>query len=370
MIRKVGFFPLHSFVNPGGVKRHVLALHKEFQGRGISSKIIIPRRLKNERYGKDIIFLGTSLEFSFYGSEGDFTICLKPSEIKRVLSQENFDILHFHNFGLHSMQILAASKSVNILTFHANIKGSPTLALLFSAMKKFVMQKLDGIICVAPFQLAFFKDFRGPKVVIPNGVDLNTFHPGVTPIKKYKDGKLNILFLGRLEKRKGLIYLLYAYRVLRKKFDNIRLLIVGEGPLRKEYEGYVLKHNLQDVVFEPKTSPENASSYYATCDIFVSPAIFGESFGMVLIEAMACGKPVVAFANEGYKGVLTGKGAKFLVPPQDWRELARKIEILIKSEDKRKEMRQWGLHEAKKYAWPKIADQVLAFYNRVIGNRS
>lgn len=363
---KIGFFPLHSFANPGGVKRHVLALHEEFQKLGIASKIVVPRRFKSENYGKDIILLCTSMEAPFYGSIGDFTICPNPAEVKQVLSRENFDVLHFHNFGLHSLQILKESRGINILTFHANIKGSKLLSFMFAVMKKFAMPKLDGIICVAPFQLKFFKDFKGPTIVIPNGVDLNTFHPKVAPIRKYIDGKLNILFLGRLEERKGLIYLLRAYASLRKKFENIRLLVVGEGPLRKEYEQYIVKYRIQDVVFEPKVSPEKVPSYYATCDIFVSPAIFGESFGMVLIEAMACGKPVVAFANEGYKGVLTGKGADFLVKPRDWKGLAKKIEILIKSTAKRKEMGNWGLKQSKKYAWPKIAEKVLAFYDKII----
>ena len=95
----------------------------------------------------------------------------------------------------------------------------------------------------------------------------------------------------------------------------------------------------------------------------MSPAIYGESFGIVLVEAMACGIPVVAFANEGYKEVLKkGKGERFLVKPKDYKTLAKKLEILIKNKELRKEMGEWGQIEAKKYSWPKIADQVLDFY--------
>ena len=104
-------------------------------------------------------------------------------------------------------------------------------------------------------------------------------------------------------------------------------------------------------------------SYYNGCDIFCSPAIFGESFGIVLLEAMACGKPVVAFANQGYKEFLRGKkGERFLAKPRDFQDLAQKLEILIKNPKLRKEMGEWGIEEAQKYSWSKIADKVLDFY--------
>ena len=116
------------------------------------------------------------------------------------------------------------------------------------------------------------------------------------------------------------------------------------------------------MIFEGEISESKVLSYYSTCDIFCSPAIFGESFGLVLVEAMACGKPVVAFANEGYQQVLKGKGAKFLAKPRDYKTLAKKLEILIKNPKLRKEMGEWGQTEAQKYSWPKIAEKVLNFY--------
>jgi len=366
---KIGLFPLHTSIKPGGVKRHVLALHKEFKKRGVDSKIVVPRRSKEEKYTKDILFLGNSFEIPFYGTQADFTFCLNPRKIEELLAKEKFDILHFHNFGFHSLQVLEDSKqATHILTFHANIEGSllfKSFPFILSNFQKIVARKIHGVICVAPFQLKLFKDFPGPKTVIPNGVDLAEFHPKLTPIKKFKDEKLNILFLGRIEERKGLIYLLKAYGFLKRKFPNIRLLVVGEGPLLSDCKKFVKDNRILDVVFKPAPKEEQVPSWYATSDIFVAPAIWGESFGMVLIEAMACGKPVVAFANEGYKGVLVGKGAEFLVKPQDWRGLARKIEVLIKDEAKRKEMGEWGIREAKKYSWSKIADRVLNFYHEV-----
>jgi len=383
---KIALISFHSFYQPGGVKRHILGLAKEFRKRGVEVKIIVPRRKRSENYGKDIVLLGTSFPVIVAGTETDLVINFNPLAIENVLKKEKFDILHFHNFTIPSaFQILERSKSLNILTVHANAEKSKFLknsGFLFLC-KKIIQWKIDGLIGVAPLNLKGSEDFKGPKIVIPNGIDLEKFHPKVPGLKKFSDDKINILFLGRIEERKGLIYLLRAYKILEKTFSNtelpsamevkgkkmvkssssLRLIIVGQGPLKEDLEKWVEINKLKNVIFEGKVSEEKVAAYYKSCDIFCSPAIFGESFGLVLVEAMACGKPTVAFANEGYKGVLGDtKGGRFLAKPKDYKTLAKKLEILIKSPELRKEMGQWGIEEAKKYSWQKIADQILAFY--------
>jgi len=372
---KIALISYHSFLRPGGVKRHILGLYKEFKKRGIQSKIIAPRRKKQEYYGKDVVLLGTSFPLPFSGGVSDFPINFNPLVIERTLKKEGFDILHFHNFGFPStFQILAspaATTTLNILTFHANIKGSKFLKrfpFFLRLAQSLAQWKIDGIIGVAPLNLEPFKNYKGPKIVIPNGIDLEEFNPRVPKGKRFLDGKINILFLGRIEERKGLIYLLKAYKILEKKLGsnwvegNLRLIIVGQGPLKKELEKWTKINKLKNVIFEGEVSEERVPFYFATCDIFCSPAIFGESFGLVLTEAMACEKPVVAFANDGYREVLKGKGAEFLAKPRDYKTLAKKLEILIKNKNLRKKMGEWGRIEAQKYSWPKIADRVLNFY--------
>ena len=364
---RVGLISFHSFFQPGGVKRHVLGLHKEFKRRGIYSKIIAPRRKWTEDYGKDVILLGTSFPLSFSGSQSDFDINFNPLAIEKVFKKERFDILHFHNFGFPSTyQILEKSESLNILTFHANIEGSKFLKrfpIFLYLLNKIVQWKIDGIIGVASLNLKVFKDFNGPKLVVPNGIDLEEFNPRVPKLKKFCDGKINILFVGRIEERKGLIYLLKAFKILTRKFSNLRLIIVGEGELKEYCQNYVKENNLKEVCFEGQITGPKLPSYYRTCDIYCSPAIYGESFGIVLIEAMASNVPVVAFANEGYKRVLEkGKGKRFLVGPKDYKTLAKKLEILIKNPKLRKEMGEWGLKEAQNHSWSKIANRVLDFY--------
>jgi phosphatidylinositol alpha-mannosyltransferase len=284
--------------------------------------------------------------------------------IKKVLEKENFDVLHFHNFIAPSaIQVLEKSKTLNIITVHANIEASPVMEQMVKALNGTINDHVSGIIGVASLTLDLLEKFRGVKKVIPNGIDLEEFNPSIKKIDKFKKDKINILFLGRIEERKGLIYLLKAYKILQEKHDNLRLIIVGDGPLKEECQEYAKENNLKEVHWEGTQVGEIVPRYFRTCDIYCSPAPFGESFGIVLLEAMACGKPVTGFSNIGYKELLRGtKGEEFLAEPKNEEELASKIEKLVIDEKLRKEMGEWGIEESKKYSWEKVADEVLNFY--------
>src|SRR5262249_15060648 len=147
--------------------------------------------------------------------------------------------------------------------------------------------------------------------------DLRPFSaPSLRP-RRYADGRINILFLGRLEERKGLPVLLSAYERLCADGLPVRLLIAGAGEEEQALRRFVLEHKLRDVVFIGAFEDSERAGWYSTCDIFCAPSLYGESFGIVLAEAMASGKPVVAAANAGYRTLLTGEAARFLVPPGD-----------------------------------------------------
>lgn len=361
---KIGFISFHSFSNPGGVKNHILGLSKEFEKRGIETKIIVPRRSWREKYGSNVILLGTSIPLNIGGTQGDLVFNFNPLAIKRMLKREKFDILHFHNFIIPSAsQILERSDCTNIITFHANTEAVPLIDKMIGNLSGLINRKVGGVIGVASFNLEPFKKFKGLKKVIPNGIDLDEFNPSVKRLDKFDSSRVNLLFLGRIEERKGLIYLLKAYKALQEKHDNLRLIIVGDGPLKEECKLYAKENNLKEVYWEGTQSGKIVPRYFATCDIYCSPATFGESFGIVLLEAMALGKPVCGFANIGYKELLQNtKGEKFLAEPKNETELAEKLDQLIGDEKLRKEMGEWGLEEVQKYSWKKVADKVLEFY--------
>lgn len=365
---KIGLISFHSFANPGGVKSHILGLSKEFDRMGVENKIIVPRRSLFENYGKKVIILGASIPLKIAGTEGNICFNLNPFAIKKLMQREKFDVLHFHNFVIPSAtQILKESQSVNVLTFHANLEAMTLFNKVPSVSKLFfeeLNKKMDGIIGVAKLNLEPFENYTGPKTVIPNGIDLKNFNPNTPKIEKFaRDNKIKILFVGRIEERKGLIYLLEAYKILKPIYPNIELIIVGEGGLKNKCLDFARENKLKDAHFEGAKNDTDLKKYFATADIYCSPAIFGESFGIVLLEGMAMGKPVCGFANSGYQQLLANtKAEKFLAEPKNSAALAEILKQLIIDKNLRQEMGEWGLECVKQYSWDKVAKQVLDFY--------
>jgi len=368
-LMKIGLITFHSFLEPGGVKTHLLALLKEFKKKKIRAKIIVPRRKIRENYGKDVILLGTAFPINFGGGTADLVFNFTPASIEATLIKEQFDILHFHNATFPSFfQILLSPlsfKTLNILTLHSDISRTrlfKKIPQFFNFFINFCNLRIDGAIAVSPVAFKALEKFKKPKVIIPNGVDLKIFNPRNPKIKRFKDGKINLLFVGRIEERKGLIYLLKAFLILKRRYPNLRLIVAGDGPEREKCENFVKENNLRDVLFLG-TVKDDLPSLYSTCDVFCAPSIYGESFGIVILEALASGLPLVGFANRGYKELLRGTIAeRFLVKPKDYRSLTKKIEILIKNPNIRKELRQFGLKHVKEYSWEKIAKKILNFY--------
>jgi len=212
---------------------------------------------------------------------------------------------------------------------------------------------------------------RGDYQVIPNGIDLDQFNPDVNPIEKYLDGKLNILFVGRLEKRKGVKYLIRAYTIVKEKYPDSRLIIVGPGiRFRRKYENMVKKDNLGDVVFLGNVPFEDLPRYYKTADVFCSPAVSGESFGIVLLEAMAVGTPIVATNIDGYASVLTNGKEGLLVPPRNSRELASAICKILSDRQLRYEMGARGILTSHEYDWRKVSQRIYEYYLKALNWQS
>jgi phosphatidylinositol alpha-mannosyltransferase len=234
------------------------------------------------------------------------------------------------------------------------------------------MAKLDGKIAVSKAAKEFVsRYFPGDYVIIPNGIDLNHFTDKAPPVEQYRDDKLNILFVGRLEKRKGFKYLLGAYERLKKQFPQCRLIVVSPaGRLCRKYQGTATKRGLKDVVFADHVSFEELPRYYNTADIFCSPATGWESFGMVLLEAMATGKPIVASDIPGYAGLVTHGIEGLLVKPKDEKAFASAFLQLLQDKSMREWMGEKGKSKAKDYSCEVIAQKVMSYYQELLQNRA
>ena len=365
---KIGLVSPYVYPLPGGVTQHVRYLYENLRLRGHDVRILTSSHGLQRSSEGDIIRIGKGFSMPVNGSVG--TITLSPrfvSQVRSMLEREQFDLLHFHEpfVPFLSPIILRLSTSVNVATFHAYGGFSPSYEFGSMVMKG-EAARLHGRIAVSGAAKHFIdRYFPGEYKVIPNGVDVERFRRAV-PLARWQDGTNNILFVGRFEPRKGLLELLKAYRILRKTGCECRLLVVGTGPLGKEARRYVATRRLRDIHFLGRVSDEDKAQLFRTADVYVSPATGGESFGIVLLEAMAAGTPIVASDIHGYKGVVRRGREALLVPPREPKPLAAAIARLLRDDELRATMSTAGRERAVDFSWERVTAKVDAFYGVII----
>lgn len=375
---KIALVSPYDFAHQGGVPSHISLLERQLTRMGNEVKVIAPASRAVNTFGDRFIKIGRPWSIPASGSIIRITISLHLAPtIKEVLSREKFDVIHLHEpfMPMLCSAMLRFSNTVNVGTFHA-CQGKPGYNWgkpISTWMIRRRVQKLHGKIAVSEPALTYaqknvpLEDYE----IIPNGVDVSHFSPDVTPIEEFRDGKQNILFVGRLEHRKGLKYLLRAYKQIKKQMPNTRLIVVGRGTrLRKKYEKWVKRNHVEDVVFTGYARYSDLPRYYKTADVYCSPAIGRESQGIVLLEGMAVGTPIVASNIPGYASVVTNREEGLLVPPKNNGELAHALISLLKDEKLRQQMGAKGRATAEKYSWERIAQRVVDYYTRVLSESS
>ncbi len=293
-----------------------------------------------------------------------------------MLAAERFDILHFHEpwMPLLSRQLLQRSDAVNIGTFHAKVSDalmSRAILKVVTPYLRSVLKYLHELTAVSDSGASYVAAMTDqPISIIPNGIDLHKYHRAAT--KKVDDTK-TILYIGRLERRKGIKYLLQAYSLLTQNNHNLKLIIAGDGPDREKLELLAEDLKLPNVSFLGFISEDLKQQLLRDADLFCSPALFGESFGIVLLEAMASGTVSVAGNNSGYSGLMEGVGGISIVNPEDITEFARRLELLLNEQDLRKLWQKWAQQYVKQFSYPQVVDQYEAFYKQALeqhGKRS
>ena len=364
---KIGIVSPYGYPHPGGVNEHVRFSYEAMRRLGHDVWIITSKYGKERENEGHVIRLGTGWAFPANGSVGRVTLGWRfKQQARELLDSQRFDILHFHEpfVPFLSPTILEASRTVNIGTFHAFGGFSPS----YWFGRRFagdLASRLHGRIAVSGAARHFIsRYFPGEYRIIPNGVDLDRF-ADAEPYEQLRDGTLNILFVGRFEERKGLIHLLKAYHRLRKRHVDARLLIVGTGPKLREYRRYVGLRGIRDVEFLGRVSDVEKARYFASADIFCAPATGQESFGIVLLEAMAAGVPIVASDIHGYKQVVQRGVQGLLVEPRNARALAAALYTLATDADLRHRMGDAGRARAPEYSWDRVTERVIEFYREV-----
>ena len=322
---KIGLVSPYIYPVPGGVAQHVRFLYENLRLRGHDVRIISTSHGPQRASEGDIIRLGFGFSVPTNGSVGTLTFSPRYlGQVRRMLDREQFDLLHFHEpfVPFLSLFLLRESQSVNVATFHAYAGFSPSYELGSRVMRGHAA-RLHGRIAVSAAARHFIdRFFPGDYKVIPNGVDVPRFaarRPDRPLAGRHAQHPVRRAVTSRA---RACSTCSRPTGSCARPATGTRLLMVGSGPQEREARRYVATRGLQGVEFLGRVSDAEKAQLFRTADVFVSPATGGESFGIVLLEAMAAGTPIVAADIHGYKGVVRRGREGLLVPPREPKALA------------------------------------------------
>ncbi len=334
---RIGLVCPYDIFSEGGVQFVVKHLYSYLVKRGHYVKIITPYPIGNtdmsKMSSKDVIFIGKSRDFrSPLHTTVQISSSADDKEIRQVLKNEKFDLINYHEpwVPFLSKQILTHSTSINIGTFHAKIPDTRLIKGLVKSLNpylKSVAKNLDGFTAVSHAAAEHINTLTDREIkIISNFIELSEYQMNT---KKDKSENKTILYIGRLETRKGVRYLLDAFSLINEKYDNLELIIGGDGPKKKVLIDQAEDLNLKNVKFLGKVTSAQKGDLLNKADLFCSPAIYGESFGIVLLEAMAANIPIVCGDNPGYKELMKDIGVFSVVDVKNKQDFANRLELLL-----------------------------------------
>ena len=303
---KIALVSPYDTAHPGGVFEHIGHLRTEFVRQGHDVTVLAPRGQGGLEVRDGFYGIGRTVPIPANGStvRVTFDVTLYTA-VKALLRQEQFDVIHLHEplIPVLPYLVLLNSRSVNVATFHAFRASSPWYTA-FKPYMTFMMSRLDARIAVSEPHATSSASIFTVRTTSFRTVSTHRFRD-IEPFTWARDGIPRILFVGRYnEPRKGFKYLLRAMPSIHQQFPDARLVVVGGGKPDR-FDGLMERYGVRNVDFVGLVTPAELPRYYASCDLFCAPSVSGESFGIVLLEAMASGRPVVAGDIPGYRSVMT-----------------------------------------------------------------
>ena len=372
---RIGIVSQSYYPRYGGVTEHVHALAVELRRRGHEVTILTSHFRKGETGDAHLVRrIGYNILVPFNRAFVDFTVGFSlKGQLKRAIRELDLDVVHVHCPSAPTLPVFAVQVSdrPTVGTFHST-GGRTSMQDFFHPWLKHIIGKLDAKIAVSTTACATAElYYPGPYDIIPNGVDVERFHPLVAPFPEWRDPNyVNLLFVGRLDPRKGVQDLIAAMpEVVERTDGRARLLVVGDSYLRPQIEAQVAESVRRHVHFLGHVPSADLPRWYATGDIFCSPATGNESFGIVLVEAMAAGRALACSDIPGYRTVVTPGENAACFPPGDVRALARTLAQLVEDEPRRRRIAEAGRIRALDFAWPRVVDRIEAVYRNAVGQR-
>lgn len=355
----------YSFDVPGGVQAHVVELAQVFIERGHEVSVLAPAAADTV-LPDYVVSAGPALAIPYNGSVS--RVNFSPRGYLRLRSwvaDGEFDVLHVHepNSPSLSMLSLMVASGPIVTTFHTSTSKSLWLRTFQSILRPY-HERIAGKIAVSELARRWQMESLGSDAVeIPNGINVASF-ADAAPLDGYPWPGKSVLFLGRFdEPRKGIDILMRALPQIVAAFPDVRILVVGGGNQRalRRRAGDLADH----LVFLGQVDDETKARALASADVYCAPNLGGESFGIVLVEAMAAGAAVIASSLDAFRRVLDDGRAGVLVPTGSADELAAGIVRLLGDDDARDELIAGGRARAARYDWSRVADQIQRVYDTV-----
>lgn len=365
---KIALVSAYDYPFPGGVTEHVSALDAHLRRQGHQVVIIAPSSYEPASLAANVRPVSGVYEIPANGSTCRLGLATDTgAQVQAYLRQENPDIVHIHEplQPLVPLMALRYSRGVNIGTFHA-FGADQFRYKLAGRMLGGIMNRLHGRIAVSALARSYAESYLDADyTIIPNGVDVARFAAPLPPIPAMSDGRPTILFVGRYtEPRKGFEVLLRALPYIQAAVPNVHLVVVGKGDPAQFTDQ--LPPDPQAVTFAGMVSAADLPRYYQNATIYCSPATGQESFGIVLLEAMAAGAAIVASDNPGYASVVTPEFDGLLVPRGDSGGLAATLIRLLIQPATRARLIATGRATAARYDWPLVAARIEDFYSQTL----
>lgn len=346
---------------PGGVQSHVLQLAHHLRAGGDEVTVVGP----GDRSRGQIRVVGGSVGVPFNDSVAPVALDPRAAvRVRRVLRELRPDVVHVHEPVVPMVSLAATTGRIapTVGTFHAWSEQGRLYRNIGPLARRAVRRLADRIAvssAAAEFHATALGLSEGGFRVIPNGVEVERFR-GAAPFSSMTDPSL--LFVGRLEPRKGLSDLVRAFVLLKTDHPDLRLYVVGDGPERDRCQDLLPTRLRSDVVFLGRVDNEELPRIYASATVYVSPARGGESFGIVLAEAMSAGTPVVASDLPGYRSVATDGVNSRLVVPGDPRALATAVGGLLANPATASALADQAATDVEEFDWVRVAARVRAVY--------
>jgi phosphatidylinositol alpha-mannosyltransferase len=367
---RIGLVCPYQWDVPGGVQYHVRDLAETLRGMGHHVEVLAPAEREESLPDEYATWAGRAVPVPYNGSMASVQFGpVSATRVRRWLREGRFDVVHVHDPASPSLGLLVCMMAEGpiVATFHAATTRSKTLAA-FGPLVRPWLEKIAGRIAVSDFaRRVQVEHLGGDAVIIPNGVHVAAFAegPSLPGHTRGVDGP-TIGFLGRYdEPRKGLPVLLEAMRTVVRRHPGAQLLIAGRGDPDAVRD--LLGEDLAPhVSLLGELTEAEKGAFLRSVDVYCAPNLLGESFGIVLIEALAAGAPVVASDLDAFAAVLEDGAAGVLVRRGDARDLARSLCDLLADPGRRARLSGTGRRVAAEYDWSVVARRVLAVYETVV----